>query len=132
MNKEMLAVGTHPRSDRIIILSTVHNVNELKRLNTIGRPLTQGEVTMMLNATVWNMNERDVGDNSFEVITEELRSVRVINLQKNKVTRVDFINSPSLTELNLASNGINRLRLQTSTFPSLGRLTLSNNRITEI
>ena len=97
MNKEMLAVGTHPRSDRIIILSTVHNVNELKRLNTIGRPLTQGEVTMMLNATVWNMNERDVGDNSFEVITEELRSVRVINLQKNKVTRVDFINSPSLT-----------------------------------
>ena len=69
MNKELLAVGTYPRGDRIIILSTVYDVDELKRLNTIGRALTQGELTMMLNATTWNMNERDVGDNSFEVFT---------------------------------------------------------------
>ena len=58
--------------------------------------------------------------------------MRVISLQKNKVTRVDFINSPSLVELNLASNGIKRMRLQSTTFPNLARLTLSNNRIVEV
>jgi Leucine-rich repeat (LRR) protein len=58
--------------------------------------------------------------------------VRVINMQRNKMTKIDFIASPSLVELNLANNGIKRLRLSTSIFPHLTRLNLSNNRISDI
>jgi Leucine-rich repeat (LRR) protein len=53
-------------------------------------------------------------------------------MQRNKLTRIDFIASPSLVELNLASNGIKRLRLSTSIFPHLTRLNLSKNRISDI
>lgn len=48
------------------------------------------------------------------------------------MTRVDFITSPSLVELNLTSNGIKQLKLQSNIFPSLERLALSNNRIADV
>lgn len=83
----------------------------------------------MATASIWNMNERDLGDNSFSVVKEELRNVRTISLQKNKITRVDFINSPSVAEINLANNGIKKLRVQSTMFPSLERLILSKNRV---
>jgi hypothetical protein len=64
-NKSMIAVATKSCSSSIIILSTIYDTDDLKRLNTIGRHLTQGETNMMVSNTVWNMDERDVGDNSF-------------------------------------------------------------------
>lgn len=77
LNKQILAVVTNPQTPYLLILSIIYEPDELKRLNTIGRELTQGETNMMMSNGVWNMNERDVGDNSFEIFGgEELNNVK--------------------------------------------------------
>ena len=70
MSKETIALAS--ASDCVMVVNTLYSQDELRKLNTHGRELTKGEVNLILSSVTLSLENKDLGDNSFQTLTSNL------------------------------------------------------------